>query len=388
MTKYLWCCVLLTVCCSGSPSSQEPDQQLSHLNSIQQRIESRTFPSVFQAWNAADNLPQENKWTTMARHDLVFHGIRAFGLEWDNVHQGLATGVTPESIPEGLTIRRDLLAKNPNIVLIAEIRYRDAGTNYLPENHEWWLRNEDGSLAMGWEEGGFIKIDFSNPDYQAAMAARAAAVVQSGVFDGIMVDWWRDEDRLELIQTVREAIGPDAIILANANDRTTPLTAPYINGFFMECYRSESMEQWQQIAESLVWAEQNLRRPVINCLESWFHESRQDLHLMRLTTTMSLTLSNGCALFSDPNPLPTGDHLHNWYPFWNRGLGTALAPGEHCTDGSVLREFTNGAALYNPAGNADVTVTFPEERTSRATGQRGRTHTVPGWDGDIFEATE
>jgi hypothetical protein len=35
----------------------------------------------------------------------------------------------------------------------------------------------------------------------------------------------------------------------------------------------------------------------INCLESWFHQSRDDLNLMRATTTLALTRSDGYALF-------------------------------------------------------------------------------------------
>jgi len=35
-----------------------------------------------------------------------------------------------------------------------------------------------------------------------------------------------------------------ALIIANANDRTTPQTAPYINGYFMECYRSRTAKDW------------------------------------------------------------------------------------------------------------------------------------------------
>jgi len=46
--------------------------------------------------------------------------------------------------------------------------------------------------------------------------------------------------------------------------------------------------------------------------------------LMRAVTTLTLTHGNGCCLFSDPNPLPTRDHLHNWHAFWNKSLGNRL----------------------------------------------------------------
>jgi len=40
--------------------------------------------------------------------------------------------VTTASIKRGLAMRRTLLGKNPQIVLLAEIRYRDAPKTFLP----------------------------------------------------------------------------------------------------------------------------------------------------------------------------------------------------------------------------------------------------------------
>ena len=105
---------------------------------------------------------------------------------------------------------------------------------------------------------------------------------------------------------------------------------------------------------------------------------------MRATTTLSLVLSDGYCLFSDPNHLPTPDHLHNWYPFWERGLGKAQAPGVTRPDGSMSRDFTHGTAAYNPMGNKKVTITFDESRTSRATGRRAPKHILDASDGDVF----
>jgi hypothetical protein len=112
-----------------------------------------------------------------------------------------------------------------------------------------------------------------------------------------------DDERLELIRAIRVAIGDSALILVNANDRTTPRTASYINGYFMECTRTRSAADWKRIAGTLAWGGEHLRAPRVMCLETWYHQSRQDLSLMRATTTMSLVLGDGYALFSDPNPL-------------------------------------------------------------------------------------
>lgn len=352
---------------------------------IAQRIADRDFPSVFQAWSPADNLPGENELLTTARHDLIWHGIGWYGLVWDKSPSGLGELFRPESIEAGLRKRRRLLELNPNLVLIAEIRYRDASRRFLPENHKWWRRNQDGTLTKGWSEGGFIQLDFDDPEYRAHVAKRAGAVVRTGVVDGILLDWWSDDDsRLELVKLVRQAIGDKHLIIANANDRTTPRTAPYINGYFMECYRSKTPKDWQRIAETLKWAEANLRPPRANCLETWYHNSRNDLNLMRATTTLSLTCSNGYCLFSDPNPLPTGDHRHNWYPFWDVKLGKPTAPGIAMPDGTIRRDFENGTAVYNPMASQTVTIVFDRAMTSSTTGKTSKTHSLKNPDGDIY----
>ena len=351
---------------------------------LTERISDRGFPSVFQAWNPADNL-KEDKAVTAARHDLIFHGAGFFGLKWSGACEGLATGFTEASMAAGRRRRQDLLRRNPHLVLLMEIRYRDAGRSYLPAGHEWWRRDAQGKIVPGWEEGEYSQLDFSNPQYREQVATRAAAAVGSGVVDGVMLDWWKDDaDRLALVRLIRQRLGDAPLILVNANDRTTPQTAPFINGYFMECYRTVTAEDWRRVSETLVWAEANLRRPHINCLETWYHTSRADESLMRATTTLSLVRSDGYCLFSDPNPLPTADHLHNWYPFWERRLGKALAPGAARPDGAWTREFAGGTAAYNPKGNNMVTITFADPRVSVATGRRGLTHAIAPCDGDCF----
>jgi len=367
----------------SSVSAQTPTTPLEQPRI--ERIQGRTFPSVFQAWNPAQNVQDDSPLHTVARHDLVFHVPEFFGLRWNQKPTGLADGFTAASTGKAKSFRQKLLALNPNLVLIAEIRYRDAHKTYLPEGHEWWLRDEKGQIVPGWDEGGYFCLDFHNPEFRSQVARQAKAAVESGAVDGVMLDWWSDDaSRLALVQEVREAIGEKAIILANANDRQTPPSAPYINGYFMECTESRTAQDWKRIADTLAWAESHLREPRVNCLETWYHESRDDLHLMRATTTLALTHSDGYCLFSDPNPLPTPDHLHNWYSFWNRSLGKPVANGMVNSDGTVRREFENGTVVYNPMGNKAVSVTFADDRRSAATGQVARFHDLVCPDGDLF----
>lgn len=349
------------------------------------RLERREFPSVFQAWNEAQTPRGESAEARLCRHDLLFTSIWEIGLAWDRNPSGLASGFTKESVRRAKEKRKDRLQRNPNLIVLAELRYRDAHESYLPADHPWWKRDAAGDRIVGWAEGGYYLLDFDNADYQRHLAAQAKAMLETGVVDGIMLDWWRDTDaRIDLIKRIRSAIGNDALILVNANDRTTPRSAEFVNGLFLECYRSATPADWQRIEKTLTWAETNLRKPRINCLEVWHSGSRRDLAKMRATTTLALTASNGFVLFADPNELPTPDHLHDWYEFWDTPLGRPTARVRVREDGARERHFTGGVAVYNRPGNKPVTIDFDRPHRSIATGNTARSHTVPGADGDLF----
>ncbi len=370
---------LSMVCFAHDPNTPQDSNSLIH------RINSRCFPSVFQAWSPCESFPDMDKWEIMAKHDLVFISPSMIGLKWNHEFLGLAEGFLPESIEPALAIRKKLLELNQNLVLLAEIRYRDAAESYLPSGHKWFKRDPNGNTMLGWDEGNCLLLDFSSPEFCQQVAKQAKAAVESGIFDGIMLDWWDDDkERLELVKTVRKAIGPAALIIANANDRKTPQTAPYINGYFMECHRSESTQDWQRIADTLQWAESNLRKPTINCLELWYHNSRNDMKLMRTATCLSLTLSNGYCLFSDPNPLPKPDHLHDWYDFWDADLGRPAAKGKKDPAGYIIRDFEKGKAVYNPMGNMSIKLHFEKPLKRASNNQTAVEHTLESCDGDIF----
>ncbi|MBW2992754.1 putative glycoside hydrolase family 15 protein [Candidatus Woesearchaeota archaeon] len=362
----------------ANPYKAETDDDL------ERRINNVTYPSVFQAWSPADNL-DEDPYTTLARHNLVFNIPPFYGLIWDSQPTGLAEGFTEESIQKALENKKRILNLNPNIVALAEIRYRDARKDFLPEGHRWWKYDENNEPIPGWQEGNYFLLDFSSPEFQDHVALRCKKVVETGVVDGVMLDWWDDDDiRLELIKKVRQSIGEKALILTNTNHRKTPRTSSYINGYFMECYQSETEEHWRQIAETLSWAELNLQKPNINCVETWYHNSREDLNLMRAVTTLTLTHSDGYCLFSDPNILPTPDHLHNWYSFWDADLGRPLEKGKKQNNNSFIREFENGTVVYNPMGNSPVEIQFSDTVRSVAAGKTGSRHILNPLDGDIY----
>ena len=203
---------------------------------------------------------------------------------------------------------------------------------------------------------------------------------------------------LSIAQRIREAVPEDFLILVNSNWDKIPLAAPYINGGFMETFR-DGYEVYQnktlaEIEDALLWFEENVREPRINCLRGEGiptepPDSPTNLRFMRLFTTMSLTLSDGYALYT------TGVYYqqHFWYPFWDADLGQpigATAQRYQNVPSLYIREFTNGWVVYNRSGKAQ-TITLPGSATpvsDRGSNAASTTHLLPDLDGEIYLKTK
>jgi hypothetical protein len=177
MSKTFPSMLFLLLVCAGTTWGQA-DAELS-LKPIEQRIADREFPSVFMAWATA-SLEDVDRPENMARHDLAFHAPGAAGLRWNRQPDGLADGVEPRSVPGALAFRKRLAELNPNLIFLAEIRYRDASRRFLPEDHAWWKRDDQGRRLAGWEEGGFFLLDLANPEFQENVAKKATAFTPTG----------------------------------------------------------------------------------------------------------------------------------------------------------------------------------------------------------------
>lgn len=425
----------------------------------------RSYSSIFQAWNSIENRPDEDELHRLARHDLAFaNPYTLLRISWDvsqaRPYQGLATGLNPNQLDIARQRKQQLLSLNPHLLLLVEIRYRDATylarenegqaenwreVGFYPPNSPYWLKDREGNPIIGWGEDtngdGKIDqndtilhflIDFTNAEVQELIVNQAVALERSGLFDGIMLDWWNEdfatssigvddwsatiltrevelEARLALLRKIRAQVREDFLILVNANMRHIPKSAPYVNGIFMECYKREydkgySLDQVQQMEETLLWAEQHLREPKINCLEGWRivenymgdmstriaeRNSEENLQWMRMMTTLSLTHSDGYVLFADDNVLPTSDHLHNWYDFWDADLGQPIqekAVQYQAVAGLFIREFENGWAVYNRSAATQL-VSFDDDVTGVNSGRHQSRHEISAFDGEIFLKT-
>ena len=382
---------------------------------IQNRINNRSFPSIFTAWagigwSSVLNRPDLSDAEHLALHDVYWSPF--FGLRWRETEQGMQL---MGDLDKARQQRDALAALNPNMLFIVEIRMRDAFVNdFYPEDWPYWIRDENGNLRPGIRGQNYYLIDFTHPELQEQIVEQAVAVAQCGLFDGIFFDWW-NEDRAVLtnhqvgwtellpggneaeqrardsiLQRIRAAVTPDFLIIGNGNRRKFPRTAPYINGTFMETLRDYddgyTHGELAEIESALFWAEENLREPQINCLEGWgvFTESPdspRNRRWMRVFTTMSLTHSDGYVLYN------IGDeHHHYWYDFWDADLGKPIGAKAELyqnAPGLFIREFTNGWAVYNRSGTAQE-ISLTEEAMGVSSNQTGRTHQLADLDGEIY----
>ena len=380
---------------------------------LEPRLANRTFPSIFRAFSGAVlNRPDlETIAEVNAVHDLVFtrlpFGLNHFQVGDDWQIRGVLASATEQ--------RNSYLELNPNFITLAHVHLRASGgkipLHFFPDDHPYWLRLPSGELAI---EYGFRLVNFAHPATQDIIVGQALAVARCGLYDGVFFDWWDEfestvgdliplEDaqraRKNIVDRIRAGTRDNFLIVGNTNERIAPFNGPKMNGGFMEVVvhlpgapreqPSTPKEReliHQLVRDSLQWLETNLREPRTVMLEGGTDtseppDSPYNLQLMRATTTMSLTHSEGYVLFGIG-----GGHEHYWYDFWDADLGRPVGPKFQFyeeIEGLYIREFTNGWAVYNQSGEAQV-VTLPEEVQSAANGLVSAEHAVLNIDGDIF----
>jgi hypothetical protein len=382
------------------------------------RLENRSLPSIFASFgpsivNKTEELngKYDDYWDRRAAegayHDMFFTGIDNFAQQFVEIdNEWHVYGPMPVAL-----YRRDSYhAFNPNMVFLAVVNYQGtANIDAFPDDHPYWLRDANGEIALRSEINNARLINYAHPAVQDIIVGQALAVARCGLYDGIFFDWWDDfrssvgdhipndvaqRARINIVRRIRESTHPDFIIMGNVNNRIMPLTGPFVNGAFMESTvpppgtpRDASI---RQVRESLEWLETNIRQPTIVALQggsdiSESPDSAYNQQLMRATTTMSLTHSDGYVQFG------IGHHDHKyWHDFWDVNLGQPVgAKFQFYEDikGLYIREFTNGWAVYNQSGEAQV-ITLPEEVQSVASHLVNTGHPVQHIDGDIFLKVE
>ena len=391
---------------------------------IQDRIDNRNLPSVILPWDDGilnrggnwwdDSIPYLDR---VAYHDLWWH-YTPFGLRFLLTPQGYQLiGDLQSAIDQ----REELLSKNPDMLFLVDLRQSYASRSRYPDDWFGWLRDENGNLIPQKPGSTEYLIDFRLPEVQAVVVQRAIAVAKCGLYDGIMFDAWAEthavlpnstlqEEQpalISILRRIRQGVPDDFLILCNRNETKLPLSAPYINGGFMETFPLEkgrlhgyTRKDIIEIETNLIWYEANMREPKINVLRGFGvgaepPDSPRNKQWMRLFTTMSLTLSDGYTLYTLGTIGGQKQYQkHIRHPFWDADLGQPVEPTvkryQDDIEGLYIREFTNGWAVYNRSGQAQ-TITLPSSATSvsdRGNNDASLTHLLPDLDGEIYLKTK
>ena len=388
--------------------------------SVTERIKSRRYPSIFSpgGLRGPEHRTQDDPATL---YDLYAYKLW-IGFKWLITEAvptfGLSTQVGGNLEP-AQEVRRRHQQLNPNFVyLMATISWFATGSiDRFPPDSEFWLRDENGEIVKLDIRGRWFEYqtDFFHPSFQDLLVERIVAIANCGLFDGILLDGFRNnatgfvgrhlrpQSNAEIIAAmtsilsrVRARVRDDFLILANTNRSKLTAYTEYINGTFMETTYDYATEYTRgglaEIESTLLWSEENLRYPRINCLEgegigSEPSDSPANKQRMRLFTTMGLTHSDGYVVYtSGAGEYGGSDHEHIWHSFWDadlgRPVGSKAQPYENI-DGLFIREFTNGWAVYNRSGNAQE-VSLPESATGVSSGKSGITHQLSDLDGEIY----
>ena len=406
---------------------------------ITDRMENRNFPSVFQAVDGPMlNEPELSTefWVPISQFEAEFeaHHGEEYREEYRSFYDLVITGdsyhvfkfaeldtSTPErpvlrvlgDLDRAQQIRDQFMEINPNMLFIVVTPLAYIGKDDRSDDWPYWMRDAEGNRVyeLGWNAS---MIDFTHPGAQNWIVEKALAYARCGLFDGIMLDGYKEDGSmltspttgeqfrstraqidalLSILRRIREHTGDDFLILVNPNREKIPISAPYINGLFMETLRdggnrsdSYSREGLLGVEDTLRWAEENLRQPQINCLEGWGNpnqppDSPTNRRFMRIFTVMSLVFSNGYVVWN--NGL---DHSNYWYNFYDADLGRPIGEKGRVYEnikGLFIREFTNGWAVYNRSGKEQI-VKLPVKSRGVESGITAIEHTIRDLNGEIY----
>ena len=404
------------------------------------RIRDRDYPSIFSAWYSdVLNLPNLSDDEELVYHDL-FWGGPGFHLQWQPTPRGLRLF---GRIDDAHWKRDYLLSQNPNFLRLVSLDYIDAHPSDYPEDWSHWIRDENGDRVQAYAGGSTFLIDFTHPVGQDILIQKVLAVAKCGLYDGIFLGRWQEgevtlEDdegvsyrgieaewsaRISMMRLIREAVGDDFLIIIRAGQNKASLSAPYVNGTFIETTLDEgdtayTHDRLREIESTLLWSEQNFREPQINALEGQgipfeVPDSPRNRQMMRVITTLGLTHSDGYVCYVigvtgiihkheyEVSPGHRIDHIkgephqhnhqHYWYPFWDAPLGRPVGEKARlyhnskgpAVEGLFIRKFTNGWAVYNRSGKSQK-IQLPIRVTGVASGITDTQHIISDLDGEIY----
>jgi len=385
-TSRMFCGLLLSlVCCRFCTAGAQTAPQAPDFTKT-------PYPRIAMLWAS---IRGDNSLEAMARHDLIMAGFGHYGLKLYREPKGLADGYTPESV----AVARDRVARlrklNPDAVILGDLPFYEYPDDWLPEDHEWWLR-KDGKRQQFWP--GTHRMDWGNEQYRRHVVSQTAALKEIGV-DGVFYDNLRNEPQpwVAFLKAVREAVGDDFLILVNAGYAVGEydFAAPYLNGFMYESGWSHNRTQWDDCIRKMQRTQTLLRQPTISLIER-FEETRDhagwpgdakrgqkppaDPAAMRWSLCYALTIGDFYYLFSDNT-----SHRHDWQPQYDVKIGPPLGPGAIVSSHVSNRRYEKGKVVVNlPGAPGPYVLELGQPTKDALTGETATKFTIPPGDGRIL----
>jgi hypothetical protein len=352
------------------------------------------YPRIAMLWASVRG---DDSIESMARHDLVMAGFARLGLRLHGNPPGLADGFTAESVRVAKGRIAEIRRLNPDAVVIADLPFYEYPERWLPEDHPWWLR-KDGKRQQFWP--GTYRMDWYNEDYRRHVVRQTAALKETGV-DGVFYDNIRRESApwVALLKAVREAVGDEFLIFANAGYSVGEydFAAPYLNGMMYESGWSHGRTEWDDCIRKMQLTQTLLRQPRISLIER-FEETRSragwpgdpnrgqkppaNPAAHRWSLCYALTIGDFYYLFSDNT-----SHRHGWYPEYDVKIGLPIGEGERVNSHVWRRRYEKALVVVNlPGAPGPYEIHLDKPARDSLTGETGTTFTIPPADGRILLA--
>lgn len=252
--------------------------------------------------------------------------------------------------------------------------------NFIREGVNW------GHAA---EYGKTLATDYTKPEFHMYYADLVAQ--RNSDVDGILLDWWHDHHgkvnsknavakaRKSIAVELRDKLGDDFLLVGNVNWRKDTATIDYLNGVFLELYKTPyerrnayTPVEIDRMIDLLKYYESNLQYPKLIAFEPWRVSERNSsnqnaLEQDRITpanqrlaqlfaSILNVHTSNGYYLYADSNhDTEYGDHGHAWYGFYDIDIGKPSSMGIEVDSRIGIRKYEKGLLGYNyTAENVEI----------------------------------
>jgi len=236
----LFASVVDVVDAAGASSKLEPP--------LVERVLGHDYPSIARPWNLCIDFPSKQRQQEILKHDISWESIgrerggvgdRPIGANWAGKYITLGTEFA--NLNDCLDRRKRPLTTNPNAIFLAELRWRDYMDSSLPKEHEIWKRDSLGNriVAKGdkMNEPRYY-LDNDNKNLVQHLLNQANCIVQSGAYDGVFLDWFGPS--AAFLKQLRQTLGSRCLIIINAGYNYDPERAKYINGAYLECWKTNN----------------------------------------------------------------------------------------------------------------------------------------------------